>query len=411
MNIAIGLLKEMWKLFMEMAPYLLFGFGMAGLLHILIPNEKIYSHLSKNNFLAVLKATVFGIPLPLCSCGVIPVAAHLRKQGAAKGPTVAFLASTPTTGIDSLLATYGLLGLLFAVIRPVAAFFAGIIAGVLTNLSDKGTGNAITNGNNCVICETGGPHTHSLIDKMKKMFKYAYYDLVGDIGKWLMLGVVIGGAIGYFVPAEIVEKYLGNPWLAYPLMLVLGIPMYVCATGSIPIVASLIMKGMVPGAGLVFLIAGPATNTATISFVAGKLGKKSLAIYLASIAFTAVVFGIILDLVFSFSGKSMHLIHHEMSMLPHWLYVTSAIVMLGLILVSLFKKEDDEEVSNMGTIYKVPDMTCEHCKKALDASIRKVEKVSNVRINLTTKEIEVQGDFKDELVVQAIIDAGYAVEK
>ena len=411
MNVIAGLFLEIWKLFMEMAPYLVFGFGIAGLLHVLIPNEKIYHHFSENSFRAVVKATLFGIPLPLCSCGVIPVAAHLRKQGAAKGPTITFLISTPTTGVDSILATYGLLGPLFAVIRPVAAFFSGIIAGTLTNISETKENKMINGSNNCVVCDSEEPHAHTIMQKIKKMFIYAYYDLIKDVGKWIVVGVVVGGAIGYFVPASIVEKYLGNPWLAYPLMLALGIPMYVCATGSIPIVASLIMKGMVPGAGLVFLLAGPATNTATISFVAGKLGKKATIAYLGSIAFTALLFGIMLDMFFNYTGRNMRMIHGRMTMLPEWLHVLSAFLMICFIMITLFKREEEKEVAGMAALYKVPNMTCEHCKITLDKAIRKVANVTDVAINLKTKEIKVQGDAKDEQVIKAIIDAGYTVEK
>ncbi len=170
------------------------------------------------------------------------------------------------------------------------------------------------------------------------MFKYAFSYLLKDIGKWLLIGILAGGLIGYFVPTAIIEKYLGTPLLAYPLMLAIGIPMYVCATGSIPIADSLILKGMTPGAGLIFLIVGPATNTATLSFVGGTLGKKSLVIYLVTLVVSALFFGIIFDLVWLSLGRDIHLITGGMRMLPLWLKTLSAISLLGLILRTFLKR-------------------------------------------------------------------------
>jgi len=408
--IMVGLLEEIWKLLAEMSPYLLLGFFIAGLLHIIIPKEKIYKHFSGNNMFSVLKASLFGVPLPLCSCGVIPVAAHLRKEGAGKSSTISFLISTPTTGIDSILATYSLLGLLFAIIRPVSAFFAGIFAGIILNLSQKEKKAEVSEDFSCAICDVATPHAHSLTYKIKKMFKYGFFDLIEDIGKWIVIGVFFGGVIGYFVPSNIIERYLGNPELAYPLMLVISIPMYVCATGSIPIAASLIAKGMTPGAGLVFLIAGPATNTATLSFVAGKLGKKALFIYLFAIVFTSLLFGFLIDYIWQILGKDLTMFTDGMKMIPSWLKTLSAILLTGFILKAIFKK-NKKEITGMGRILKVPDMSCEHCKKTIDSSIRKLKGIKDVRINLKTKEVEVIGDVPGELIISAIREAGYSVEE
>jgi len=413
LEIITGLLQEIWRLTNEMSPYLLFGFLIAGLLHIIIPKEKIYNSFSRNNISSVLKASLFGIPLPLCSCGVIPVAALLKREGAGKGPVVSFLVSTPTTGVDSILATYSLLGPLFAVIRPVAALFTGVFAGFITNLSEKKKENQSNIGFSCAVCDISTPHTlplSGIIEKVKKMFKYAFVDLLGDVGKWIAIGILIGGLIGYFVPPWMFEQYLGNPVLAYLLMLAVGIPMYVCATGSIPIAASLIMKGLTPGAGLIFLIAGPATNTATLSFIYGKLGKKSLINYLATLIITAVFFGIILDWLWSLSGKDIALITGGMEMLPLWLKISSSILLIGLIL-NTFLKKSEGKIMGTGKIFKVPDMECEHCKKTIGSEIRKLTGIENVNIDLKTKEVEVIGNVKEEEIISAIKNAGYSVEK
>lgn len=406
---AAGLAKETWKLLNEMAPYLLFGFMVAGILRILIPNEKIYGHLSKNNLSSVIKAALFGVPLPLCSCGVIPVAAHLRKEGASKSSTISFLIATPTTGIDSILATYSLLGPLFAVTRILADLFAAIFSGTIINIFDKEEAFDPADDFSCTICDIDTPHTHGLLLKMKAMFDYAFSDLLQDTWKWLAIGIIAGGIISYLVPTELIENYLGRPGIAYPLMLLLGIPMYVCATGSIPIAASLVLKGMSPGAGLIFLIAGPATNTATISFVAGKLGKRTVFIYLTGIIVSALLFGYLMDYYWISAGKDMKLLSGGTEFLPGWLKPVSSVILIALTIKAvLFKKKED--ISGMGIIFKVPDMTCNHCSGTIDSALRKISGVKDVKINLKTKEVEVTGDPRIEDLADAIKNAGYTME-
>ncbi len=426
--IIIGFIKEVWNLLLAMSPYLLFGFLIAGLLNILIPKEKIYKHFSGNNIKSIVKASIFGVPLPLCSCSVIPVAAYLRKEGAGKGSTISFLSSTPTTGIDSILATYSLLGPLFAIIRPVAAFFAGILGGTLTNLGEKSKDKKIAHPEefSCNICNITSPHSHTINEKIRSIFQYAFIDLIEDVGKWVLIGVLIGGIIGYLIPGNIIEQYLGNPILAYTIMLLIAIPMYICATGSIPIAASLILKGMAPGAGLVFLIAGPATNTATLSFVAGKLGKKTMFIYLSSIMITALLFGFLIDYIWKVSGNNINLLTGGMKMLPYWLKTASAILLSVFILRAILNRIKDKirgkEISRMSAIRKglsnkesivfsVPDMSCQHCVKTIDNAIRKLEGIKDVFINLKTKKVEVIGNVSTELIISAIKSAGYSAEE
>jgi len=413
LKVVAGLLQEVWRLFIEMSPWLLLGFMVAGFLHIMMPREKIYRHFSGSNISSVIKASLFGVPLPLCSCGVIPVAAHLRKEGASRGSTLSFLISTPTTGVDSILATYSLLGPLFAIIRPVAAFFSGILAGGITNMFDKGEKTIPSRVFYCAICDVAAPHSHKLIEKLKAMFKYGFMELVEDIGRWLLIGILVGGVIGYFIPANIVERYLGNTRLAYPLMLLIAIPMYVCATGSIPIAASLILKGMTPGAGLVLLIAGPATNTATLSFVGGRLGRRTLFIYLFTIITTAVLFGLVVDHIWQVSGKDMGLLKGGMRTLPQWLKTASGILLAGLILMAMLRRlrrPPERGITSMGVILRIPDMTCEHCKRTIEKIIKKLDGVRDVRINLKTKEVEVTGNVSKETIITAIEEAGYSIE-
>ena len=409
-KILLGLIGETWHLLLEMAPYLLLGFSVAGVLHLFLPKNKVARHLAKGDTRSVVKAALLGIPLPLCSCGVIPVAAHLKKQGANKGPLQSFLVSTPTTGVDSIFATYSLLGILFAIVRPIAALFSGLMAGIITNNAARPEPIQTVQTFECPICPDKKPHTHTWQEKIVHMFKYAFFELIEDIGKWIVLGIVIGGVIGYFVPAEFIHKYLGNPFLAYPIMLLIGIPMYVCATGSIPMVAPLILKGMTPGAGLVFLFAGPATNTATLSFVAGEMGRKSLITYLASIIAGSLLFGLLIDLIWTMSGQDIRLISGGMQMLPNWVNISSAIL-LSILILRTFIKRSAQKTSGEGMLVTVPDMSCEHCKRTLDTAIRGVDGVNNVNIDLKTKQIEVVGSAEQSSIFLAIKDAGYTVKK
>lgn len=406
-----GIIMETWSLLIEMAPYLLLGFFVAGILHVFMPSEKVYRHFSQNRFSSVVKASLFGVPLPLCSCGVIPMAAHLNKEGASKGATTSFLVSTPTTGVDSILATYALLGPVFAIIRPISSFFAGILSGSLVNITNKDK-KISTPAKTfvCSTCDVEQPHSHNLKDKIKSIFRYGFLELVEDTGKWLIIGVIAGGIIGYVVSPDLIYGYLGRPQISYPLMLLVGIPMYVCATGSIPIAATLIMKGMSPGAGLVFLFAGPATNTATISFIGGKMGKKILFIYIFSIVFSALLFGFVIDYIWKIFGGDMKLMAGGMKMLPDWIKAISGIVLTVLIFKGIFKKKE-KGIKGMGKIFNVPDMTCQHCVRTLKEAIGKLDGVKDVRVDLKTKKIEVDGSVSESEVISAIRKAGYSVLK
>lgn len=339
-----GILRETWSLYLNMAPYLVLGLIVAGVLYVVLPAAKVMKHLSGRNFLSTLKATLFGIPLPLCSCSVIPVATHLRREGASRSATLAFMISTPSTGVDSILATYSLMGWLFTVARTLADFLTALVAGIVMNLVDgKGSRasagvvnqpvNTCHDGKSCCRGpaeneKSSMPVNPAAPSRLSRIIHYAFVTLVRDIGWWLLAGIVLGGLISYLVPAELVHEYLGNPLLAYPVMFLIGLPLYVCATGSIPIVAPLLMKGLAPGAALVFLIVGPATNTATITIVGRLLGKKALIVYLASITLCAFLFGLVLDAIWIWAGGELTLQAVQDGVLPHWLKIAAAIVLL-----------------------------------------------------------------------------------
>ena len=406
MNILNRFLVETIRLFNEMSPYLLFGFLIAGILKILIPKEKVYQHLSPSSFLAVLKATLIGIPLPLCSCGVIPVATHIKKEGASNGATASFLISTPTTGVDSILATYSLLGWLFAVIRPISALFAGLFAGILINkYSDtKKDVPKTTNRYSCNICEKEEMHAHTLYEKIKGVFKYGFIELTEDAGKWILSGIIIGAIISTFIPVSFISKFLGRPLYSYIFMALIGTPLYICATGSIPIAASLIAKGMSPGAGLVFLFTGPATNTTTLLFVLGKFGKKSFFIYLFSIILWAVIFGLILDHFWvSQLGNIGHT--HQNQFLNPTIKGLSSFILLFLILRT-FRFKRRGKCENMKE-FNVPDMKCAHCEKTIKKAFKK--EGIDVVINLKKKKIYLPPTLDKKTVADIIGKAGYTI--
>ena len=331
-------MKEVLSLINEMSPYLLLGFFFAGVMHAFIPGMVYNRYLGGKGFKSVFYGALFGIPLPLCSCGVLPTAMSLRKQGASKGATASFLISTPETGVDSIIATYSVLGLPFAVIRPVAAFCNAIMGGWLINkFGDKDEVVPVDASAKTCCCHHKQEETHheGFIGKMREALRFGFVEMIEDIGKWLVIGLVIAGLITVFVPDEFFALFRGNTQLSMLLVLCIAIPMYICATGSIPIAVALMMKGLTPGAALVLLMAGPACNMASILVINKTLGRKSLVLYLVSIITMAILWGHVVDYLLPAEWFQMALsvgrccIEESTS----WLNWSSTIV-LGLLLLN-----------------------------------------------------------------------------
>ncbi|MEL6823595.1 MAG: permease, partial [Calditrichota bacterium] len=363
MQVIIDIALEVWKLTLEMAPYLLLGFLVAGLLSVVLPRDKISRHLSGNSAASVSKAALIGMPLPLCSCGVIPVTAHLEKQGASRGSVLSFLISTPTSGVDSIFATYALLGPLLAVMRPIASIFGGIATGLLGNRLADEDHNSLN-----LQHEASEEDDRSLSEKIRSGIRYGFDDLVADTAKWLIIGLILGGLLSYILPATLAGSYLANPWISYPLMLLVGIPMYVCSTGSIPIAASMIFNGMSPGAGFVFLFAGPASNTATLSFVAGQLGRKTTILYVGSIIVLSLLFGFLIDFIWNLSGQSLVLLGHHHELLPAWLKLVSAIILVALIARTILPTATTE-VTESSCELTVDDIVLRQCSQFISSTV------------------------------------------
>lgn len=402
-----GIIKESYSLLEQMAPYLMLGFFIAGVLHVIMQGKNMGAYLSKRSFMSNVKAAAFGVPLPLCSCGVIPVSAHLRKEGASKGSVVSFLVSTPTTGVDSIMATYSLLGPIFAAVRALASFAGGILAGTLIDIFDRPQA-AVEEGDGPNVCPPDtADRSSSLMEKIREIFHYAFVEMISDVSKWILIGIAAGGLIGYFLPPTIFGGSLSNRFVSYAVMLIVGIPMYVCATGSIPIAASLIMKGMSYGAGLIFLIAGPATNTATMSFIAGKLGKKALALYLSSIIIISLASALAIDYLYTGAGMGMMQIHNHAESSVSVLSRIAAPLLLLLLVFPYINNFGRRQKMDMQI--KVNDISCSHCKNTIENGLREIEGVESVYVDVKEKTVNIKGNPDRNKIIETIRNLGYTV--
>jgi len=327
-----------------MAPYILFGLFFAGIMHELVPDTLVSKHLGKDSIGSVIKATLFGVPLPVCSCGVIPLATSIKKSGASNGATLSFLISTPITGVDSILATYGVFGWVFMIYRVVTSMIISMIAGIATNVfvKDSAKFQVVQEPSSC--CSTSSSCS-SVNEKKRFSFssamEYGFVTLLGDIASALFWGLLVGALITVLIPSNLSEILTTYSWLSYLIVIAIAVPMYVCATASLPIAAGLMLAGVSPGAAFVFLSAGPATNTVTIGVVKKMLGVKTLYIYLGTIIIGSILFGFGLDYILKDVpvNEMIHL-EEEGSLVA----MVSSVVLWGLVLYFLvkpfFKKQE-----------------------------------------------------------------------
>lgn len=407
-------LEELYDLSKEMAPYLLIGFFFAGILHVFFRKEKIARYMGSNKIKSAIYAALIGIPLPLCSCGVIPTGISFYKNGASKGATVSFLISTPQTGVDSILVTYSMLGLPFALIRPIVAFVSGIFGGAFTNFyagnGDSEKGNAIEN----------EPEQDLSENIFKRFFKYAFVEFLQDISKWLIIGLLIAALISLLLPDNFFTSYINNPFLSMGIVLLASIPLYVCATGSVPIAAVLMMKGLSPGAALVFLMAGPATNAATITVLGKVMGKKALTAYLISIIGMALAFGLFIDHFLPAEWFTKFLIPghegHQHNTIPVWLQTLSVFTLAILIINGyyqrykhiIFKEKNANDKQELYSVIKVEGMTCNHCKTNVNNGLT-TQGVKVEDIDLVNSTVKIKGNITDEKLIEETLNSlGYS---
>ena len=409
-------MKDFWMSLLmvtgAMSPYLLLGFLIAGVLHVFVPKRFYARYLSRDNKLSVLWAALLGIPLPLCSCGVIPTAVGLKNEGASKGAVASFLIATPQTGIDSILATFSLMGLGFAVVRPVAALVTGLCGGLLvTKLVREDTAtdhSSLVTGHS----EKG--------NRLFRVLKYAYFDMIQDIGLRLLIGLLLAAMIGIAVPDEFFLTFGSQPLLQMLVILLIAVPMYICSTGSIPVAAALMMKGLSPGAALVMLMAGPAVNIASILVVRKSMGNRFTWIYLLTIVVFSVLFGLLVNALgigadLAPACGEVHgaccptdtLTHSHIDtfrLVCSVLLASFIIFALTMKFLSKFKKQEAVD----GTcVYGVEGMHCNHCKAAMEAAAKKVKGVTSAEASPAANTLVVTGSPAEDDIRKAVESAGF----
>ena len=424
-----------WSVFGAMAPYLLLGFLVAGFLSVVISPEWVERHLGGSGLAQVFKASLFGVPLPLCSCGVIPVAASLRRHGAGKGATTAFLLSTPQTGVDSIAVTYGLLGPFLAVVRPVAAFVTGILGGSLVQAFDDDDevidepAVEATETSCCSAdkCDEKTPHRPKIVEALL----YGLVILPRDIGRALIFGIVVSGLIATVVAPQALESTLGGGLWPMLAAMVVGIPLYVCATASTPIALALIHAGLSPGAALVFLISGPATNSAALTTLWKILGRRAAILYLVTVAVASLATGFAVDglinagvlpssaLVPAASAMAVEgaHAHHEGGGAMSSFETASAVALL-LVLANALRPRRRSDAGAMATDVgeqvlelKVSGMRCNGCVQSLQRALAELAGVTGAEVSLEEGQARVCGrGFSEEAVAEAVDSLGFTVE-
>ena len=348
-------IQALWMILVESGPYLLVGFIIAGVLSVVVPATWIARKLGGNDVRSVATAAIIGVPVPLCSCSVIPTATQLRRSGASRGATTSFLISTPETGVDSIGATWALMDPLMTVVRPIAAFMTAFVSGIAVNLlgrESKGPSGPLdapqapaTGGSCCSHADTTGAehshehehrhgrdHDHASSSLPRKVLRYAFGTLLDDLAPWFLIGFALSGLIIVAVPEDFFTGTLFDGWVAMVAMLFAGVPLYVCATASTPIAAAMMAKGLAPGAALVFLLAGPATNVATMLVVRDLLGRRVLAIYLASIAALSLLLGAVVNRLYPAFGLDPRAMDVSPGAMDHGPIATTAGAVLAVLL-------------------------------------------------------------------------------
>lgn len=404
----------------EMSPYILLGFIIAGFLHVFIKPDTMGRHLAGRGIKPVIKAALLGIPLPLCSCGVLPTAVSLRRQGASKGASTSFLIATPQTGVDSIAATYSLLGLPFALLRPVGALVGALFGGMTVSKFDDESDESSTPKAEESLSECSRPL--GFWRKIAEAFRYGLVDMVGSVGKWLVIGLVIAALITVLVPDELFLGLSRYPLLAMLVMVIVAVPMYICATGSIPIALSLITKGLTPGVGFVLLMAGPAANFASMMILSKTIGRKSTFIYVGSVVVTAIMFGLAIDYLLpkewfipsAATGLTSHC-HYSFGIFES----LCSLILLALLAYSGLRHHRDKinhkheltlNTDNMKRIYIIKGMSCPHCQASVTKAISSLQGVESVSVDLGSGEAVVEGDADDSAVRDAIFNAGFSVK-
>ena len=380
-----------------MSPYLMLGFFIAGVLHAFVPATIYSRYLAGNGFRPVALAALFGVPLPLCSCGVLPTAVALRRSGASRAASTSFLIAT----------------LPFAILRPVAALVTALAGGLAVGRLERKGGEAEADA-------APGNYEFSalkptLAGRMVEALRYGFFEMMQNIGRWFLLGLVVATLITVLVPDDFFSTYARYPLLNMVLILIVAVPMYICATGSIPIAAALMLKGLSPGCALVMLMAGPAANVASMLVIGKAFGRRTTIAYLASIVVGAMAFGLIVDYwpgmreAFT-AAMPCHVMHHAMG--TSWLNAVCSVLLMTMLLVAMVAKyRKSYQIKNNKTTemkeFNVKGMMCNHCKATVENGLSAMPGVQKVTVDLATGKVFVEGDVTAEAVREKIEQLGY----
>jgi len=400
-------ISNLWMIVNQFSPYLISGCLIAGILSIFLTVEIVQKYLGKGKLSSVFIASLLGVPIPLCSCGVIPVSAYLRKHGASKGATTSFLISTPQTGVDSIFLTYGMLGPLFAIYRPVVAFISGVLGGSMVHLFDNDVSKI-----DSIECDDDCCDDTKSKSILYRILNYGFVRLPLDIVNPLIVGILLSSVIIIFIPHNYFEMY-GSGITGMVIMLILGLPTYVCATASVPLAFALYTKGFSLGAMLVFLMAGPATNITTMSVIYKILGRKNLLIYLLSIISCSIGAGLMLDLfvspqsIISSDYNVNHIITPNMQLFCSIIFIIMILNSLKIKYFTSIKFADN----NLTNLLFIEGMTCSHCEESVKKSLLKIKGINDVSTNLSTGKIEYSGNSQlNDEVIKAIESLGYKIK-
>ncbi|MEQ9411628.1 MAG: permease [Fuerstiella sp.] len=394
------MITAIWNIWLELSPWLLLGAAAGGLLHVLMPAGWLQRHLSGR--LGVLKSVLLGIPLPLCSCGVIPVGLGLRSSGASRGAVVGFLISTPQTGVDSILVSGSFLGWPFAILKVAVALVTGLVGGMVADTAEPQQQAEPVSANNAEPPRGG---------RLRAALTHAL-ELIESIWGWLLIGVLVSAGITWLVPENSLSNVQALTGLSALLItLVISLPLYVCATASVPIAAALVASGLPTGAALVFLMAGPATNVATLGAVYRTLGRRSLLVYLTTIVVGSLIAGLAFNNLLDSSVVTLHDHDHTSG----WWGLTSAV---GLaIIIGWFALRDlrhhvrrlfrPAQTDTGAMTVSVDGMTCDGCAARLERTLEAHADIDRAQVSFGTGQAVVFGHASADAVHEVVRQAGF----
>lgn len=399
------MLQAVWNILVQLSAWLLLGAVVAGLMHLLVPAGRLKRLLQGRG--GLLASVIVGIPLPLCSCSVIPVGIGLRKEGASRGASIGFLISTPQTGVDSILVSGSLLGWPFAVFKVFAALIMGLIGGGLTQLLGDHSLSEPENDPVAKPASENPPLTSRLMDAVAHST-----ELIRSIWRWLVIGVLVSAVITWLMPANQLNSLAGaSGVVAMLLTLAISLPLYVCATASVPIAAALVSAGLPAGAAIVFLMAGPATNLATLGAVYGTFGKRTTGVYVATMIVGSITAGLLFDFVLPLQ-VARNLTHHEHT---NWLSVVCSVVLVGIIVcfaVEDLKRWWQRKAATSGDLrYRITGMNCENCAAGLERAFQEVAGVESATVSFSSREAIIGGNPLNQDILQVAVNTGCAAER